>query len=213
MNSSDDKTRIPFAIVNVVAFFATVLTLYRSHLPGGSDLNGFGVLIWLLVGPIWIWMLIQYNRARRKAGKSEEVQTRLMKRRLLIVPIMAGLCVLPLTQLPQFICFWLFRPHLDHVARKAHETRQSDRRACPGDKPREQHGPFPVYDVVVDKKNDSVWIVTSVRMDGLGPDTLVDGFVMNPTKGQTPFGRKYYDKTGPLHMKDNWYIFEASNDY
>lgn len=212
MSGTDDSTKIPFIIINVIAGFATILTLYRSHLPGGSDINGFGIIIWMIAGPAWIWMLLRYNKQRKAAGTYEESFSRLMKRRLLIVPIMAGLCVLPITQLPQFICFYVFRPHLDHVAKQAIENKPSFSKAKVGDKPKEQHGPFPVYEVAVDEAG-AVWIVTTIRADGLSKSTLVDGFVLNPTKQQTPFGRKYFEKSGPLHMKDKWYIFEASDEF
>ncbi len=201
-----DKFRTPFAIINVVAGIATLLILYRSHIPGGSNYYGLGLLMWMLSAPAWIWILVSHKRSEKG---NDAPQSRLLKRRLLIVPIMIGLSVLPVTQLPQFICFTLFRPYLDSEARMALQTHPQSK---PERAPRKQAGPFPIYDVSVDQ-NGGVWIATTVRQDGVGADNLVDGFVLNPSGDRTPYGRKYYDKTGPLHMTDGWYTFQASSRY
>lgn len=200
-----DKSEFSFVIVNVAATLGTLAILYRSHIPGGSDYTGIGLLMWMVAAPAWIWVMLKTGGMK----KTDSTQAKLRKRRILIVPIMMGLSVLPVTQLPQFICFSLFRTHLDHEAKEASASKPKRDLQW---NPRRHTGPFPIYDVTVDDKG-GIWIVTTVRLDGFGPGIVVDGFVYNPSREKTPYGRKYYDKTGPLHMKDYWYVFQASDDY
>lgn len=208
MNQESDKYKVPFAAVNVVAALATLLVLYRSHIPGGSDSNGIGLLIWIAVAPVWFVLVMGHRKASAKnSGTSKP--SKLSKRRLLILPTLVGLSVLPVTQLPQFLFFTLFRHYLDTAATEALKARPA---SSPSLTPKSTAGPFPIFDVCVDGKG-SVWIATTIRKEGFSPFFLVDGFVYNPSGKDTPYGHKYYDKTGPLHMKDDWYTFQAANDY
>jgi hypothetical protein len=204
MAENKDPSRIPFAVTNFFAVVAMVLILYRSHIPGGSEANALGLLLWLLVGPGWILCLyIHY-----KASGTETSQP--IKRRLLIVPMMIGLSVLPMIQFPLFLSFSVFRPYLEAEARNT--SQRSPSANVPLQGPKHYAGPFPIYDSTIDE-NGAIWIVTSIRGEGLGPDQLYDGFVLKPLGNKTPYGRKLFEKTGPLHMKDGWYTFQVSNDY
>jgi hypothetical protein len=205
MSEKKDPSRIPFALTNFFSVVAMVLSLYRSHIPGGSDANALGFLLWILVGPAWIFCLyIHY----RKASGTQTTQP--IKRRLLIVPMMIGLSVLPMIQLPMFLSFTLFRQYLETEARNTTKREPSPNSLSDG--PKHFAGPFPVYDSTIDDKG-ATWIVTSVRGEGVGPDLLYEGFVLKPSGSKTPYGRKHYDKTGPLRMKDGWYTFQVSDDY
>jgi hypothetical protein len=205
-----DEKKLFFAIdqnVGKLPLLATLLIFYRCYIPGQSMLNYIGILIWIIVICRRIFSKIPFFKKyiSTSAWKPRKVSAIMI---LLLLSFYAS------TEYPILAAFKLFKSDLNkfaqaRIADKRHFSSDGYRKNFPLRLPEVWLGLIPVTDYAVDPTG-AVYIVTTVRQDGLGPDTISIGFAYKPNSVKSPFGKKYYH---PTPIGKGWYLFEASDDY
>lgn len=192
-------------VINWMAVFATGFMLYQCYMPGKSLWNVLGILLWLLTGICWLVGIIRLARNRVVAFSSAWLN-------VLTVPVLLFFSALGMTRIPEILGFQLSQQDLERLVRKAEASSEKapEQAAVPGrDAPKEWAGLYPIFNRTVDDAG-GVYLVTTVRRDGIGPDITSSGFAYKPSLERSPFGRKYY---APVRISGDWYTFEASDDY
>lgn len=173
------------------------------------------VLIGLVGSPVWLFALWanyydirDWYRNQRTSGNRSSFEKGMIVEALAIPLVGLVFLVVCLANIPESIGFRLSRSTFETAA----EGFASNQAAMS----KEQRG------VITVGKRFGIYRVDQVGIDGRGgiyfrvntgqdgPDRMSYGFVKNPNRTGSPFGRASYAVS---HIAGDWYVFKASDDF
>lgn len=187
-------------IVPLLSVLCSVAILTLSVWPGGlNDLTLLAVLtscLWMPVLIVIVGWMVWRNRQQSQNGL-------LLFYEAVAVPVAVILTVsLLVFNLPMRLSFFCHRSAFE----RALEQVPTAERGIPA---KLRLGIYQIDEYATDPRG-GIYFRTAVGSDGFGPDQMSYGFVKDPNRSGTPFGRAKYRVHGLVH---GWYLFAASDDY
>ncbi|MBI1324755.1 hypothetical protein GC170_16435 [bacterium] len=187
----------------ILLFFLSFATIYGS------------IIIGLVGSPVWLFAIwANYYDIRDWVSKLRTSRNRSSFDKGTFVEALAIPCfgilflVVSLANIPESIGFWLSRSTFE----TASEGYASNHAAMPKDGRSviavgKRFGIYRVDQVGIDGRG-GIYFRVNTSQDG--PDRMSYGFVKNPNRTGSPFGRASYAVS---HIAGDWYVFKASDDF
>lgn len=192
------------------SFLILILILGILAIYGFAFIGVVGLPVWLFA--VWVnyYDIQDWFRKMRTTGKRSGFDKSTIVEVLAIPCVGFLFFVVCLANIPESIGFWLSRSPFetaaaDYASRQA-AMPDEDRRVISVGK---RFGIYHVDQVGIDGRG-GIYFRVNTGQDGIGPDQMSYGFVKNPNRTGSPFGRSQYSIR---QIAGEWYLFEASDDF
>lgn len=186
-------------MATVIASVASIMVMYRCHIPGRSDYMNLGLQLLLVAAIGWLLGL----QALQKANFSTTHQAS-GKVSLIALPVLISLSALALTPLPQHLAFEVSRPQLERLAQELSTRNQGSEVHVLVGIPVMSAGLFDI-DTYATDDDGGVYLVTSHRAEQ--GQISSNGFAFKPGVPYQPLGRASFAST----LRSDWLTFSASD--
>jgi len=189
---------IHFLILSFVAIYGVVF------------IGVVGLPIWLFA--VWVnyYDIRDWFRKLRTTGKRSSFDKATIVEALAIPCVGLVFLVVCLANVPASVGFWFSRSTFETAA----ADYASKQAAMPNDDRSvigvgQRFGIYHVDQVGIDGRG-GIYFRVNTGQDGIGPDQMSYGFVKNPNRTGSPFGRSDYSVR---QIAGEWYEFKASDDF
>lgn len=192
------------------SFLILILILSIVAIYGIAFIGIVGLPVWLFA--VWVnyYDIRDWFRKQRTSGKRSSFDKGTIVEALAIPCVGMAFLVVCVAKIPESFGFRLSRSAFetaaaDYSSQKA-EMLDDDRSVVTVGK---RFGIYQVDQVGIDGRG-GIYFRVNTGQDGIGPDRMSYGFVKNPNRTGSPFGRSRYSVR---QIGGEWYLFEASDDF
>jgi len=190
LNSGQNRSGPLFRRSFILPLIATAFILYRSQIPGGSDLNSVGIVAWVVIILRSCWLLSVCLIQRIFPGPD-------VRRELIAAASLLLISVIGIVKI-QLLVFQAYRGELVAFV-NAHMADSDKTRG------RYQVGPYTIIRYVKDEEG-GMYLVTTERLTSLGPDMTEFGFAFRPAHEAKCVASLHIHL--PLrHLDGDWWTF------